>query len=254
MTMTRQSDLLASLLPKTGVPVLLTRPQAEGEAFAKALLERFSNRVRPVVAPLIAPRFLSPDVPSQDFAAVVFTSAQAVKAARQLQMPLPQLAYCVGRKTAASATAAGFNARSADGDVTDLLAMILSDKCKGPLLYLRGVDTVGDLEKTLLDYNIAAVSLHVYIQEPQIFSPEAIQLLRAPDPMIVPLFSPRTARLFRHQLPTDAKAPLHVAAMSAAVAEALDGLSLAALVSAHQPDAPGMLDAVETLLTGLPSP
>ena len=254
MIMTRQSDLLASLSPKIGVPVLLTRPQSEGEGFAKALLERFGSRVRPVLAPLIAPRFLSPDVPSLDFTAVVFTSAQAVKAARRLQVPLPKLAYCVGRKTAAEATAAGFKTRSANGDVSDLLAMILFDKCKGPILYLRGVDTVGDLEKRLTDQDIATASLHVYIQEPQVFSPEAIQLLRVPDLMIVPLFSPRTARLFRHQLPTDAQAPLHVAAMSAAVAQALDGLSLAALVTARQPDAPGMLDAVETLLTGLPSP
>lgn len=252
--MTKQSDLLADQLPKVGVPVLVTRPLAGAEAFAKELSTRFGNRVRAFVAPLMAPRYLSPDVPSQNFAAVVFTSAQGVEGARRLGVSLPQLAYCVGRKTAAVATSAGFTARSADGDVAALLSLLLSEGCNAPLLYIRGVDTAGDLEKSLLDHGIKAVSLQVYIQDSQPLTAPALHLLRESNPVIAPLFSPRSARLFRRELPADTRAPLHVAAISSAVAQELDGLPVDALFIARQPDATGMLDAVETLLTAMPSP
>ena len=93
MAMARQSEPLAA--PQ--VPVLVTRPQAEGEAFATALAARFGARVRPVVAPLIAPRYLTPPIADHNYAAVMFTSALAVEGARRLGIRLPFLAWCVGR-------------------------------------------------------------------------------------------------------------------------------------------------------------
>ena len=241
-------------MARQSAPVLVTRPLAEGEAFAAALTERFGKRVRPVVAPLIAPRFLTPDIPARDYAAVVYTSVQAVEAARRLGVSLPALAWCVGRKTAAVAGAAGFHAKSADGDATALANAILSDPPNGRILYLRGVDTRGNLLETLVSYDIAVDVAIVYAQEPVPLSPDALALLKSPVDLIVPLFSPRTATLFRKALPADTRARLHVAVMSTAVAEPLDDLSRAALALAPQPDGPGMLDAVESLLAGLPAP
>ena len=246
--MARQSDL------SVGIPVLLTRPETEAQAFASALSARFGNRVRPLVAPLMAPCYLTPEVPPTDFAAVVFTSAQGVEGARRLGAALPHQAFCVGRKTAAAATAAGFSALSADGDADALLSLILNQRPKDPILYLRGVDTTGDLEKNLSDQGITTVSLQVYRQDFEPFSPEAQRLLCTPGPVILPLFSPRSARLFRQAMPPDAAATLHIAAMSSAVAQALDGLPRSALIIAAHPDALGMLDAVESLLARLPAP
>lgn len=241
-------------MARQSAPVLVTRPEAEGEAFAAALTARFGPRVRPVVAPLIAPRFLTPDISTSDYAAVVFTSVQAVKAASHLGLRLPALAWCVGRKTAAVAKAAGFQAKSADGDATALSDAILSDPPNGRILYLRGVDTRGKLLENILSSGLTADVAIVYAQDPQPLSPEALALLKSPDDLIVPLFSPRTATLFRKALPPDTRAHLHIAVMSTAVAEPLDGLSPAALAVAPQPDAPGMLDAVESLLARLPAP
>lgn len=236
------------------IPVLLTRPQAEGESFASALRDRFGDRVRPLVAPLIAPRFLSPSLPGTDYSAVIFTSARAVEASRSLGVPLPANAWCVGKKTASVATAAGFNARSADGDVNDLAEAILLSKPDSRLLYLHGVDTRGNLLEILRNSGVQTDVAIVYAQEPQALSPEADILLSSAAHVVVPLFSPRTAALFRAALPETASAPLHFAAMSAAVADALDGLPREALAIASNPDAPGMLAAVETLLADLPAP
>ncbi|MBL9073703.1 uroporphyrinogen-III synthase [Tabrizicola sp.] len=232
----------------------MTRARADGEAFAAALTARFGGKVRPVVAPLIAPRFLTPVIPDRDYAAVVFTSAQAVEAARRLGISLPSLAWCVGRKTAAAASASGFHARSADGDAKTLADAILKNPPDGRILYLHGVDIRGNLLEKLefagIDIDVAIV----YAQEPRPLAAEALALVTTPHDLIVPLFSPRSADLFRAALPPDTAARLHLAAMSTAVADALAGLPRAALAIARHPDAPAMLEAVESLLAALPAP
>lgn len=251
--MARQSEPLAEPLAESQIPVLVTRPRAEGEAFAAALTARFGARVRPVVTPLIAPRYLTPPIPARDYAAVVFTSAQAVEGARRLGVPLPSLAWCVGRRTASVAATAGFQPRSANGDAETLVRAILADPPNGRILYLHGVDTRGNLLKMLQSCGVDADVAIVYVQDPQPMSPEALPLFRTVAPVLVPLFSPRTAALFRAALPTDTSARLHIAAMSSAVAEALGDLPRAVLTIARQPDGPAMLDAVESLLAGLPA-
>jgi uroporphyrinogen-III synthase len=238
----------------TATPVLLTRPQAQSLAFAAALALRFGDRLRPVVAPLMAPRLLSPQLPEGHFDAVIFTSATAVEAARRLGTPLPTRAWCVGAQTAKAAQAAGFVAFSANGDAGDLVAAILSDPLKGRLLHLRGQDSQGDVAERLTANGITTVSTIVYQQQPQSLTPKAISLLQDPAPLILPIFSPRSASLLAAALPMSTRAHLHIAAISAAVAEAAASIPHVALVIARQPDADNMLDAVGTLLAGVPPP
>lgn len=237
-----------------GVPVLVTRPRAEGETFAAALTARFGDRVRPVVAPLLAPRCLTPEIPARDYAAVVFTSAQAVEASRPMRPVLPTLAWCVGDRTARAAAAAGFQARSANGDANRLVAAMAADPPRGRILYLRGVDTAANIQKTLVEINLIADDIVVYMQEPCPLTAEAIALFQSPGPLLVPLFSPRTAQLFRQSLPPEVSARLHIAAISANVAAALGDLPHAALTIADHPDASGVLRAVESLLADIPAP
>lgn len=252
MGMARQSDPLQQAAP--GIPVLVTRPRAQAESFARKLTARFGSRVRPVVAPLMAPEFLSPPMPNGPFAAVIFTSAQGVEGAVRLRANLPRLAYCVGRATAAAAAAAGFDAKSSDGDVSDLAATLVSGPEMGRFLYLRGVDTAGDLENKLISNNISVLSLQVYLQRSLPLEGESLLLLRHPGPVILPLFSPRSALIFRDARPADARADLRIVAMSEAVATAASGIPHSALIIAARPDADAMLDAVESLLAAAPLP
>lgn len=238
----------------TATNLLLTRPEAQSRAFAAALALRFGDRLRTVVAPLMAPRFLSPQLPEGPFDAVIFTSATAVEAARRLGTLLPTRAWCVGTRTAEAAQAAGFNASSANGDADDLVAAILSDPPKGRLLHLRGQHSRGDVAERLTAHGITTNSTLIYRQEPQPLTPEAIALLQGPAPLILPIFSPRSAALLAAALPTTTRARLHVAAISATVAEAAALIPHVALVVARQPDADGMLNVVGTLLATNPLP
>jgi uroporphyrinogen-III synthase len=230
------------------VPVLLTRPMAEAQGFASALSDRFGARVRPVLCPLMAVEHLAPTLPPGPFAAVIFTSTAAVEAALRLGADLPQDAWCVGRKTADRATAAGFRARSADGDADALVAAILADPPQGRLLHLRGEDARGAVAERLVSAGSETISLVVYRQKAQPLPPEGIALLRADGPVILPLFSPRSATLFRAALLPDSRATLWLVAMSAAVAEAARPIPHRALVTAFQPTAEAMLTACEEAL------
>ncbi|MFN3280443.1 MAG: uroporphyrinogen-III synthase [Tabrizicola sp.] len=254
--MARQSDASPDPAgdPVSAIPVLITRPRTRAEALASQLLARFGTRVHPVIAPLMAPEYLSPPVPEGRFAAVVFTSAEGVAGAVRLNANLPRLAWCVGRSTAAAAAAAGFETRSADGNAKALIAAILKDPPDGRILYLHGVDTSGDLDKALQNNGISTVSLQVYLQKAIPLGGEATQLLRRQGPVILPAFSPRSAGLFRAAMPADARADLRIAAMSAAVAQACHDIPHSALVTAARPDAGAMLDAVESLLAAPPLP
>lgn len=237
MAMARQSA------PSVPVPVLVTRPLAEACAFATALTDRFGTRVRPVLAPLMAVRVLTPALPPGPFAGVIFTSSAGVEAAPRLQPHLPQHAWCVGRKTAERATAAGFRARSADGDADALVAAIMADPPNGRLLHLSGQDTRGEVAERLVSAGIETVSLIIYRQDPQPLSPEGAGVLSAEGPVILPLFSPRSAALFHAAMPPDIRASLYLVAMSAAVAGEARPIPHCALIIAPELTAEAMLEA-----------
>lgn len=246
------------------VPVLITRPDAQARAFAAALTARFGARVRPVIAPLMAPVLLAPDLPGGPFAAVIFTSATGVMAAKGLAakgLALPKRAFCVGRQTAVQAQAAGFEAVSADGNADSLLAMVVADPPAGRILHLRGEATAGDVAERLQSAGIETVSVVAYRQEPRPLTAEALALLAGKGAVIVPLFSPRSAALFQaalHKaaLPGRVRADLWLAALSEAVGNELGKIGFKIggspapekLQIALRPDAEAMLDAVGQLL------
>jgi uroporphyrinogen-III synthase len=205
-----------------------------------------------VISPLMAPVLLAPSLPEGPFAAVIFTSATGVAAAKGLD--LPRRAWCVGGQTAAQARAAGFDAVSADGDAGALVAAVLANPPPGRLLHLRGEETRGDVAERLTAAGLETVSVVVYRQEPQALTEEAQELLVRPGTVILPLFSPRTAALFRAAAPSGLTARLMLVAMSAAVADAAKGIPQEALELARQPDAEGMLEAVGRLLDLRPVP
>lgn len=250
MGMARQCNAGAA---DAAVPVLLTRPEAEAQGFAKALVRRFEDRVRPVVAPLMAVEYLAPGLPPGPFDGVVFTSAAGVEGATRLRADLPGLAWCVGTKTAARAQSAGFRARSADGDADALVSAILADPPAGRLLHLRGEDSRGAVAERLFSAGIETVSAIVYRQVPQSLTAAASALLQMDEPVIVPLFSPRSARLFAAQVPSP-RAALHLVVMSGAVAEAAHDIPARSTTQATRPDAGAMLDAIELALMRIPAP
>ncbi len=177
--------------------------------------------------------------------ALIFTSQTGVEAYARLPERKAQTAYCVGQRTADRALEAGLRAISADGDADALVAMILSAGEAGPLLHLRGRDSRGDVAERLTAAGCPTEAVILYAQEVQPLSDAAMQMLKGPGPVIAPLFSPRTAAILAAALPEPPRAPLWLAAFSAAN---ISLLTDDRLIIATRPDSDSMLDAVADLI------
>lgn len=227
------------------LPVLVTRPEPQATRFAARISEAFGARVRPVLTPVLAPVFLAPVLPEGHFGAVILTSETAVVAAQRLKAQgarLPTTAFCVGDRTAQCAVSAGFAATSAGADAQALAGLVVARREEGPFLHLRGRDTRGGLMAALQAAGVTARDCVVYAQDPVPLSADALQALATPGPVLVPLFSPRTAVLFFAALESvPLAAELTVVAMSPAVARACPPGLCHRILTARQPDAEGMM-------------
>lgn len=230
--------------------VLLTRPEAASRAFAAAL--RGAGVTVPIlIAPLLAirPRAAGPG-PLDGLEGVIFTSANAVGAFSVATKARPP-AWCVGTATTRAARAAGFSAHDAGGDAEALLRTIRDHGACGPFLHARGAHARGDIARRLTALGRETREAVLYDQVALSPGPEAQALLSGEEPVVVPLFSPRTAVLFADAAAV-ARAPLHLAAMSEAVARALQDApaprSVRSTTVADAPDASAMCTATRAAL------
>ena len=222
--------------------VLITRPAAQSASFAQSLRAQVPE-VRVVVSPLMATVFHAVTLPEGPLQGVILTSQTGAAAAGRLRAQLPDLAYCVGDRTAQVARQAGFRVQSAQGDAEALLALILREKPQN-LIHLRGREARGDLAQRLSAAGVSTQERVVYAQEVQPLTDEAVAVLSGHAPVIIPLFSPRSAEILGAAwLRLPAHAPLTVVAISEAVAQAA-AFSPTKPAVAARPDAPSMLDAV----------
>ena len=239
--------------PPAFPPVLLTRPAAASARFADALRRAFGPATTVFISPLMEPEFLRPLIPPEQFDALILTSETGAGAARRLSAEgasLPTRAFCVGDRTANAAVAAGFAAQSARGDAQGLVRLIDTTDRHSRFLHLHGQETTGDIVQQLGNLGIFACGAVVYRQRPLTLTPEAEKLLAGRNPVIVPLFSPRSADLLGHAGPV--AAPLLIAALSAAVADRAATLHPQRMIIVQRPDADAMLRAIESLGVGGP--
>lgn len=195
--------------------VLITRPKAQAQAFAQALEAAHGGPVRSVMSPLIETAPVAVDLDLSDAAHVVFTSVNGVHQAARLNVPRTATAWCVGTKTAQAAQAAGFVAQAAGGNSEKLVGLIVAAQPQGRIIHVRGKHAAGDVIGGLAAGGLRCEPIVAYDQVAIAPTQAALDLLADENPVIVPLFSPRTAKLFSQ---IDAfHAPLHLVVMSDAI-------------------------------------
>lgn len=201
-------------------PVLLmTRPEAASGAFADALAAQTGGGFAVVISPLIGIEPCGPLPDMGGMRGVIFTSAHGVQAYGALHGPVGLPCFTVGAATAEAARALGFDPVSADGDADALVTLITARAPTGPLMHLHGTHSRGDVGQRLTCAGIETKSTVIYDQPLLDLSGEAKAVLTGPAPVIVPLFSPRTAARFAETALR--LTSVWIAAMSPAVAEAL---------------------------------
>lgn len=224
--------------------LILTRPAAASARFADQIRAAFGD-VPVVVSPLMAPVWLDPALPD-GWDGVLFTSETGVAGLARLTARRGP-AVCVGARTAEVAQAAGWQAQALGGDADRLVAALTAQGLAGRWLHARGVDAAGNLAQRLNAAGGQVAEALVYDQQDQHLTPNARKALTGTDPVVILVFSPRSARLFVAQA-GPITAPAQAVAISAAAAEPLVAAMPGRVVVAQTPDAAGMLAALGRVL------
>ncbi|SFS19570.1 uroporphyrinogen-III synthase [Yoonia litorea] len=227
--------------------LLLTRPEGQNAPFAKTVEARIQGALKVIGSPLLEICFFEVAKPKAD--AVILTSLHGVRAAKRLGLNDGRTAWCVGQKTSEAAGESGFAAITGPGDAHGLASSIISARPEGTLAHIRGTYTRGQIAEKLKDAGLNCHDVVAYEQKALALSPEARECLDQSAPVVVPLFSPRTADIFMKQGPF--KAPLSLVAMSKAVQDATAERPVAEMRLAKKPDAASMTDAVVQALKAL---
>jgi uroporphyrinogen-III synthase len=235
--------------------VLVTRPRGEAEAFAKTLAARGHDAVLAPLLDIVLDETARVDLGG--VRAVMFTSANGVRAWAKLGAPCESEAFCVGDATAQAARDAGFPlVHSAGGDAAALAALLRSklSPADGALLHAAGSalagDLAGDLDKD--GYEVRRVQL--YRQDVATTLPfAAVQALRDGKIDAVAFFSPRTAETFvRLAKSADLLGTLaatHAVGLSQATLDVAreEGAAWKSERAASHPTEPALLDALDDL-------
>ena len=229
--------------------LVMTRPRAAAERFVSALAEPVRAELQVVIAPLveIAPTGLEPDL--SDARGVILTSANGVSHAPEGQ-GLP--AYCVGPRTAEAARARGWHVIRTEPNAAELLKVLQAEPIPGPLVHLCGRHRRGEIAATLSAAGIPVTEQVLYDQPLQPPSARMLRAFAGEVPVILPLFSPRTAAHLAAQI-TSALGT-NVLAMSEAVAAPLAGVRFAQVMVVPKPTGDEMARGIELWLKRISLP
>lgn len=233
--------------------VLITRPEVDAAPLAAVLAGRgYETLLQPLLS--IVPLAPAPVIDLTGVQALLFTSANGLRAFAQACPARDLAVYAVGDATAEAARSAGFaQVASAHGDVADLAALV-GDRCNpaaGALLHAGGSRLAGDLAGDLARAGFAVRRLVLYKAEPAShLDREVTAALAAQSIDAVLFFSPRTAETFvslAQELAPACRSCVAVC-LSAAVARAVEPLPWRGLRIAARAEQQALLDALEGAL------
>ena len=233
--------------------VLVTRAEPDGERLAQTLRARgIDVLVEPLMSVRFAPesaRVLAPFL--ADVQAILFTSANGVRAFAAASGQRDIKVFAVGDVTARAARDAGFaEIRSAAGAVEDLAALVIASAkpAGGPLLHVAGSVTAGDLAGLLEAAGFSLRRAVLYEAVPAERLSDATRAALECGAIDAALFfSPRNGATFVHLAAglENACARIDAVALSRAVAQALQPLPWRQILVAAKPNEAALLAALE---------
>lgn len=222
------------------INLLLTRPRESSIAFFDALSHETQQLARPIISPLIK---ISPlDSAYEILGSVIFSSVNGVK---NSPTGNGRTAYCVGAMTTKSASAAGWDAYQMGETADELIANMKHKNNTIPLVHLGGKHRRGDIVNNLSKSGFQIQHFAVYDQPSCKLNPDAGDALASKFPLLLPLFSPRTANIFAGQC--RGADHLEIIAFSAEVADQIKQLKFKSLTVLDRPTRMMMTEAVQNV-------
>ncbi len=232
---------------------LLTRPKADSDQLAQNL-RTLGHRVHR--ESLLHITLHNNKVELDDFQAILFTSANGVRAFSPNTPDRTILCFTVGQATALEARKAGFpDVTSAGGNVDHLAALVVKtlDPAAGPLLHISGQDVAGNLSGTLDQAGFQVTRRRLYTATPATaLSLETQELITSHCLTHMPFYSPRTAKSFvtlihKAQL-QDHLTRITALCLSSAVSDVIRSLSWKNILTAEQPDQLSLFNLIDIKL------
>jgi uroporphyrinogen-III synthase len=227
--------------------VLVTRPQP-GASRTAARLE--ASGFAPFVLPLTETVPLGVSLPQGDVAALIVSSANAIRhaPAKLFSLYSGKPVFAVGDETAAAAKAAGFaDVRSSAGNAADLARDVAAGLPAGsPTVYLCGRVRLDTLEAQLAGRGLDVLPVETYDTHERLPSQQELAMLDAGGPIgatlvysakgaasLARLVSPRAGTMFRNTA---------FICISPRVARELGDVASGSVMAAETPDEDAMFD------------
>ena len=178
--------------------ILLTRPIED----CKDLIIKFKNLGHTVShMPVIKIDKLNYEIKKvEEFKAIIFTSANAIKYLDTKLIDKKILSFCVGEATERKARSNGFqNIISAEGNVNNLKELIIQnlEPSYGKMLYVSGETISNDLDKDLLSHGYMVERIITYsVKFIENLDENFIESLKKNIPDIVYIYSANSAASF----------------------------------------------------------
>ena len=178
---------------------------------------------------------------------LIFTSANGLRAAKKHNL-INKKCFVVGANTKKIAVSFGYDVLGFSKDQENLLKLIKSKKPTESMVHIRGKHTVGNLCDALKRNQFSCLDIIGYNQEPLKIKKQNLQKIHSGRPVILPIFSSRSAELLQSNLDLTG---FNVIAISEAVAKIVTGVELGALVISKKPDLNSMQEATLAILRRL---
>ena len=157
---------------------------------------------------------------------LIFTSANGLRAAKKHNL-INKKCFVVGANTKKIAVSFGYDVLGFSKDQENLLKLIKSKKPTESMVHIRGKHTVGNLCDALKRNQFSCLDIIGYNQEPLKIKKQNLQKIHSGRPVILPIFSSRSAELLQSNLDLTG---FNVIAISEAVAKIVTGVELGELV------------------------
>lgn len=237
--------------------VLVTRPLDDVGPLVAALQARGHTALVEPMLSIERRAGVALPLPLEGVQALLFTSANGVRAFADLAPERDLPVFAVGDASATAARDAGFAmVESAGGDVADLARLVAAtlDPGQGDLFHPAASQLAGDLQGALEDAGFTLRRAALYEAQPAVeLSPALRRALADGDLDAAIFFSPRTARTFVSLIERAglgaACARLQAVCLSKAVAARLNALSWTRVLIASRPEQDAVLARLDEAAT-----
>ena len=232
--------------------ILLTRPREDAARVAEKL--KLQHHIIDI-EPLLTIHYLDTPPNLDHIQALLFTSANGVRAFARLEETRVWPVFAVGQQTSQQAEDMGFrHISSANGDSRDLARLVRAQLKpeKGPLFHGTSKTSPGALRKELEEHGFVVHREFLYEAiAAKEFSVAASSALKKGLYDIVLFFSPRTARIFKELCIKESmpRFPSSTAlCLSKAIGVELGELGFKSIEIAQNPDLPSLMGLMDSII------